>query len=53
MPLGYAFPITAVVASLWLLVHSDLYKLIAGIGSMVIVAPLYVLMTKKTSRNKK
>ena len=49
MPFGLLVPAIAVVASLWLLANADLYKLVTGLGAMVLVAPLYILMKKYSS----
>ncbi|WP_295264933.1 APC family permease [Veillonella sp.] len=49
VPFGLLVPVIAVVASLWLLANADLYKLVTGLGAMVLVAPLYILMKKYSS----
>jgi len=50
VPFGYAFPVIAVAASVWLLVNTDMYKLIAGLGAMVVVAPLYFVMKSRQAK---
>lgn len=50
VPFGYLFPVIAVVASVWLLMNTELYKLAAGLGAMVIVAPLYFVMKSKKKK---
>ncbi|MDO4328403.1 MAG: APC family permease [Lachnospiraceae bacterium] len=47
VPLGYLFPVIAVAASCWLLINTESYKLIAGLGAMVVVAPLYFVMKRR------
>lgn len=49
VPFGLLVPAIAVVASLWLLANADLYKLVTGLGAMVLVAPLYILMKNYSS----
>lgn len=34
VPLGYTFPVIAILASIWLIFHTEVYKLIAGLGAM-------------------
>lgn len=46
-PFGLLFPIIGTVASLWLLINSDIQRLIIGLGAMVIIAPFYFIMKKK------
>lgn len=46
VPFGAFFPLVAVVASVWLLVHADSSKLIAGLGAMLLIAPLYFFVKK-------
>ena len=46
VPFGVFFPLVAVVASVWLLVHADSSKLIAGLGAMLLIAPLYFFVKK-------
>lgn len=50
VPFGYLFPVIAVAASVWLLVNTEVYKLAAGLGAMVIVAPLYFIMKSKKEK---
>lgn len=47
VPLGMMFPAIAVLASVWLLYHTEVYRLVAGLGAMLLVAPLYLIMKKK------
>ena len=49
VPLGYTFPVIAILASIWLIFHTEVYKLIAGLGAMVVVAPIYFIMKKRKS----
>lgn len=49
VPLGYTFPVIAILASIWLIFHTEMYKLIAGLGAMVVVAPIYFIMKKRKS----
>ena len=39
-------PAIAVLASVWLLYHTEVYRLVAGLGAMLLVAPLYLIMKK-------
>lgn len=50
VPFGCLFPAIAVIASAWLLIHTELYKLIAGLGAMVVVAPLYLVMKSRKAK---
>ena len=47
VPLGMMFPAIAVLASVWLLYHTEVYRLVAGLGAMLLVAPLYLIMKKR------
>lgn len=47
VPLGMMFPVIAVLASVWLLYHTEVYRLVAGLGAMLLVAPLYLIMKKR------
>ena len=49
VPLGYTFPVIAILSSIWLIFHTEVYKLIAGLGAMVVVAPIYFIMKKRKS----
>ena len=51
VPFGWVIPSIAVIASVWLLINSDVFKLIAGLGAMLVVAPLYFVMKKVTPKN--
>jgi len=53
IPLGPTVPILAVLVSLYLLWNSDLYKIIFGLGGLVIGALFYAVMklTNKTAKN--
>lgn len=51
VPFGWVIPSIAVIASVWLLINSDVSKLIAGLGAMLVVAPLYFVMKKVTPKN--
>ncbi|AEB06418.1 amino acid/polyamine/organocation transporter, APC superfamily [Coriobacterium glomerans PW2] len=51
LPLGYAIPVAAVVVSGWLLINSDIVKLAAGLGAMVIIAPIYLLIRRYNERH--
>lgn len=53
VPLGYLFPIIAVVASIWLLINTEIFKLVAGLGAMVVVAPLYFVMKSRREKKEK
>lgn len=46
VPLGMMFPVIAVLTSVWLLYHTEVYRLVAGLGAMLLVAPLYLIMKK-------
>ena len=47
VPLGMMFPAIAILASVWLLYHTEVYRLVAGLGAMLLVAPLYLIMKKR------
>ena len=47
VPLGMMFPVIAVLTSVWLLYHTEVYRLVAGLGAMLLVAPLYLIMKKR------
>ena len=51
VPLGMMFPAIAVLASVWLLYHTEVYRLVAGLGAMLLVAPLYLIMKKKNKNS--
>lgn len=36
--------------SVWMLVNTEMYKLVAGLGAMVFVAPLYFVMKSKREK---
>lgn len=44
MPLGPVIPIFAIVVSIWLLINSDLQKIIIGLGGLVVAAIFYFIM---------
>ncbi len=49
IPGGYTVPILALVISVWLLAHTQVYQLIAGFGALVIIFPFYFI----TGQNKR
>ena len=49
VPGGYFFPVLAVVVSVWLLANTDSFKLLAGLGGLIVIAPLYFLMHRKVN----
>lgn len=49
VPFGVLFPFISVAASIWLIANTELYKIIVGLGAMVIVAPLYFIIKKSKS----
>lgn len=53
VPLGSFFPILAVVASVWLIANAEVYKLVIGLGAMILVAPLYLVMNRKKKQDDK
>lgn len=53
VPFGYLFPVIAVAASVWLLINTETYKLVAGLGAMVVVAPLYFVMKSRKTKKEK
>lgn len=51
VPLGPVIPIFATVVSIWLLINSDMTKILTGLGGLVVAAVFYVIM--KGIKNKK
>lgn len=51
IPFGPIIPIIAVLVSIWLLAHADLYKLEIGLGGLIVAIPFYFIM-KKINRKK-
>lgn len=51
VPFGNVIPAVAVIASIWLLINTELPKLVAGLGAMVVVAPLYFYMKNRKKAN--
>lgn len=49
IPGGYTIPILALVISVWLLAHTQVYQLIAGFGALVLICPFYFI----TGQNKR
>lgn len=52
IPGGYTIPILALVISVWLLAHTQVYQLIAGFGALVLICPFYFI-TGQNKRDKK
>lgn len=44
IPFGYVLPLIATAVSLWLLFNADRYKLVIGLGAMIIIVPIYFIM---------
>lgn len=51
IPYGNLLPTIAIISSLWLLSNTDPFKLMAGLGAMLLVAPLYFLIKKQNKIN--
>lgn len=46
IPFGIVIPCFAIVVSCWLLVNSDLYKILFGLGGLIVGIPIYFIMRK-------
>lgn len=51
VPFGIVIPAISVIASIWLIFNTEVYKIVVGLGAMVIIAPLY-LLAKRSSTQK-
>ena len=51
VPFGYVIPIVATAVSIWLLCNSEVYKLVIGLGAMVIIAPIYFVIKKYNEKH--
>lgn len=51
IPGGYVIPILAVAASVWILIHADLQKILVGLGALVIAIPFYFVMNAYRKKN--
>lgn len=49
-PGGMVLPLLAVVASIWLLCNTQSYQLLAGLGALVLIAPLYFVRKKRKGK---
>ncbi|WP_432718455.1 APC family permease [Pectinatus frisingensis] len=47
LPLGLFIPLISVIVSVWLLVQSDMQKIIIGLGGLLIGVPFYFIMKKQ------
>ncbi len=47
LPFGPVIPLISVIVSVWLLVQSDLEKILIGLGGLIIGIPFYFLMKKQ------
>ena len=47
VPFGPIIPVISILVSIWLLVQSDLQKIIIGLGGLVIGIPIYFLMKRQ------
>jgi amino acid transporter len=47
LPLGPFIPLISVIVSVWLLVQSDMQKIIIGLGGLLIGVPFYFIMKKQ------
>lgn len=50
LPFGWVIPIFAIIISCWLLVNSDMEKIIIGLGGLLLGIPLYYIMKKLNSK---
>lgn len=47
VPFGSVIPIISILVSIWLLIQSDLEKILIGLGGLVIGIPIYFLMKRQ------
>lgn len=46
VPFGIIIPSFAIIVSCWLLFNSDVYKILVGLGGLIIGIPIYLIMKK-------
>lgn len=51
VPFGYTIPIVASLVSLWLLFNADRFKLVVGLGAMVVIVPIYFIVKKYNEKH--
>jgi amino acid transporter len=47
VPGGCIIPVVAILVSLWLLVQADFYKILIGLGGLVLAVPFYFVMKRQ------
>lgn len=51
IPFGPVIPLVATAVSVWLLFNADTYKLMIGLGAMVVIVPVYFIMKRYNAKH--